>query len=322
MQTAELLLFEANELALYEIHKEFTDQLTAEEKAATKITPLMGSILDRDLLERVFANWQIDVVYHAAAYKHVSLVEQNISASLLNNVFGTLNVTEMAEHGGVAHFILVSTDKAVRPTNVMGGTKRIAEMILQAKAELPGQKTQFSMVRFGNVLGSSGSVVPRFRKQISAGGPVTVTHKDACRYFMTIPEAAQLVMQAGTMADGGDVFVLDMGKPVVIYDMARRLIELSGKTVRSDDNPHGDIEITFTGLLPGEKMIEELLIGDNPQRTDHPRIMRAFEEHLPWDKMQVALEQLRAAADANDIEAVRELFGELVSGYRASEDMH
>jgi FlaA1/EpsC-like NDP-sugar epimerase len=261
-------------------------------------------------------------VYHAAAYKHVPLVEHNPAEGVRNNVWGTLVCAQAAARNGVANFVLVSTDKAVRPTNIMGATKRLAEMVLQAlamaSAQRPKQHTTFTMVRFGNVLGSSGSVVPLFREQIKNGGPITLTHADITRYFMTIPEAAQLVIQAGAMGQGGDVFVLDMGQPVKIIDLARRMVELSGLTVRDENYAEGDIEITVTGLRPGEKLYEELLIGDNPKPTQHARIMKAHEQFLPWSQLEGKLNALSIAMSVNDVPVIRGLLQQLVSGYQPS----
>jgi FlaA1/EpsC-like NDP-sugar epimerase len=242
------------------------------------------------------ARYRPAIVYHAAAYKHVPLVEQNPGQGIDNNVLGTLSMALAARDAGVRRFVLVSTDKAVRPTNVMGATKRMAELILQAfAADTPAGGTCFSMVRFGNVLGSSGSVVPLFRRQIAQGGPITVTHSEVTRYFMTIPEAAQLVIQAGAMGAGGDVFVLDMGQPVRIYDLASSIVKLSGLTLKDESNPQGDIEIKVTGLRPGEKLFEELLIGDNPQPTQHLRIMKANEDFIPCQKLQQQLDAVAIA---------------------------
>lgn len=270
--------------------------------------------------------WRVQTVYHAAAYKHVPIVEHNIAEGVLNNVRGTLQTALAAVRAGVDNFVLISTDKAVRPTNVMGSTKRLAEMVLQAlsrEAQLaaqPGEaalanRTRFTMVRFGNVLGSSGSVIPLFREQIRRGGPVTVTHPNITRYFMTIPEAAQLVIQAGAMGQGGDVFVLDMGEPVKIAELAQKMIQLSGLSLRSEDNPGGDIAIEFSGLRPGEKLYEELLIGDNVSPTEHPMIMRADEEFLSWDALGRVLDELFAAVEREDFIAVRQVLQRVVSGY-------
>lgn len=295
---ANLLLVEMNEYNLYAIHHEL-EASNMEDGIASNIVPVMASVLNDSALDALIGQWRPDTIYHAAAYKHVPLVEHNAVEGVRNNVFGTLALAKIAQRHGVADFVLISTDKAVRPTNIMGASKRLAELILQALS-LTSQNTRFSMVRFGNVLGSSGSVVPLFRQQIRQGGPVTVTHEEITRYFMTIPEAAQLVIQAGTMAKGGEVFVLDMGEPVRIIDLARAMIELSGLMVRDATNPDGDIEVEVTGLRDGEKLYEELLIGDNPEATEHSRIMKANEDFLPWEELALVIEQLQAAMDAND----------------------
>jgi FlaA1/EpsC-like NDP-sugar epimerase len=258
--------------------------------------------------------FQVDTVYHAAAYKHVPMVEHNPIEGVQNNIVGTLRTAAAAMASGVSTFVLISTDKAVRPTNVMGASKRFAELILQGLATRDGP-TRFCMVRFGNVLDSSGSVVPLFRDQIRHGGPVTVTHPEVIRYFMTIPEAAQLVLQAGSMGVGGDVFVLDMGEPVRILDLARQMIRLSGLEVQDEDNPDGDIRIELTGLRPGEKLYEELLIGEHDEATEHPRIRRAQEESLPWPAVQSFLERLEAACERCDTAELRVVLQEAVRGY-------
>ncbi len=311
-----LVLFEQSEHALYQIHAELEQRL---ETQATELIALLGSVQDKHHMTEVMTTIKPDTVYHAAAYKHVPLVEHNPTEGLKNNVFGTLTTAQAAMAAGVTDFVLISTDKAVRPTNVMGASKRLAEMVLQALAAQTtpsaNTNTRLSMVRFGNVLGSSGSVVPKFRQQIRDGGPVTVTHAEVTRYFMTIPEAAQLVIQAGAMAKGGDVYVLDMGEPIMIFDLAKRMIELSGLTLRDQDNPTGDIEIQVTGLRPGEKLYEELLIGDNPQTTTHPRIMRASEEFLTWPMLQDKLETLQQQLADADPPAVKQMLQKLVSGY-------
>jgi FlaA1/EpsC-like NDP-sugar epimerase len=289
--------------------------------------PLLASACDEVRMHEIMDTWKPHTVYHAAAYKHVPLVEHNPAEGVRNNVWGTRVCAEAAMRNSVRNFVLVSTDKAVRPTNIMGATKRLAEMVLQALAEVnaavaaqggraPSTRTTFSMVRFGNVLGSSGSVVPLFREQIKNGGPITLTHADITRYFMTIPEAAQLVIQAGAMGQGGDVFVLDMGQPVKIIDLARRMVELSGLTVRDELHPDGDIEITVTSLRPGEKLYEELLIGDNPKPTQHPRIMKAHEQFLPWPALEQKLNALSIAMSVNDVPVIRALLKDLVSGYQ------
>jgi FlaA1/EpsC-like NDP-sugar epimerase len=257
----------------------------------------------------------VQTIYHAAAYKHVPIVEHNAIEGIYNNVFSTWHTAEAALECRVETFVLISTDKAVNPTNVMGATKRFAEIVLQGLQDR-GSSTRFCMVRFGNVLESSGSVVPLFREQIKRGGPVTVTHKDVIRYFMTIPEAAQLVLQAGSMAEGGDVFVLDMGKPVRIADLARRMISLMGLSVRDEENPDGDIEITYTGLRPAEKLFEELLIGTNVTGTEHPMIMRAIEHSLPWMHVQQVLDELSVALNRFDCERARQLLMQTVAEYK------
>jgi FlaA1/EpsC-like NDP-sugar epimerase len=321
-----LILFDHCEFNLYSIHSEL---LHGEGKSPpVRLVPILGSVRDAPRLAEVLGCWKVDTVYHAAAYKHVPIVEHNMAEGVLNNVLGTLYAAQEAIKAGVSHFVLISTDKAVRPTNVMGGTKRLAEMLLQALGResapvLFGErqglhqvnKTRFTMVRFGNVLGSSGSVIPLFRRQIRNGGPVTVTHPNITRYFMTIPEAAQLVIQAGSMGQGGDVFVLDMGQPVKILDLAEQMINLSGLSVRSEQNPHGDIAIEFTGLRPGEKLYEELLIGDNVSPTRHPMIMSAQEDYLPWNAFQTILNELLQAVRKNQHERVRMLLRATVSGY-------
>lgn len=325
----QLVLVEHNEFGLYTIHREL-EGLCAEHALPVEIVPLLASVGNFSRLKEICQLYRPATVYHAAAYKHVPLVESNPSEGVLNNVFGTLNMARAAMESGAAHFVLVSTDKAVRPTNVMGATKRMAELVLQAlaasnsvrfvtpdgsySAEVPNH-TVFAMVRFGNVLGSSGSVVPVFRKQLRDGGPLTVTHEEVTRYFMTIPEAAQLVLQAGAMAQGGDVFVLDMGSPVRIVDLARRMAQLAGLTVRDAQNPEGDIEILFTGLRPGEKLYEELLIGDNPEATAHERIMKAHEDFVHWPELALVLVNMRLAAIQNNEAVMKDIFKQLVQGY-------
>lgn len=310
----QLLLLDHNEYGLYAIHQELQAVCTAD-GLATELVQLLGSVLDSVRLQHIISTYRPATVYHAAAYKHVPLVESNAGVGILNNVIGTLRLAQAAQAHGVRRFVLISTDKAVRPTNVMGASKRMAEQVLQAlAAEHSG--TVFSMVRFGNVLDSSGSVVPLFRRQLASGGPLTVTHPEVTRYFMTIPEAAQLVLQAGAMGQGGDVFVLDMGSPVRILDLARRMLHLSGLVERTADHPGGDIEIAITGLRPGEKLYEELLIGDDPQPTEHPRIMKAHEPFLPWAQLSVELDVLEAAARSNDTEAIRRFLLAHVHGYQ------
>lgn len=311
-----IVLFELSEYALYQMEQELQGlKETHDEILETvEIIPVLGSVTDRRQTERVIRSFNVQTIYHAAAYKHVPLVEHNPIEGITNNVFGTWSTAEAALAAGVETFVLVSTDKAVRPTNVMGATKRLAELILQALAR-KDHKTRFCMVRFGNVLGSSGSVVPLFSEQIRQGGPVTVTHSEITRYFMTIPEAAQLVIQAGSMAKGGDVFVLDMGESVKIADLARRMIHLSGLEVLDDDHPEGEIEIVYTGLRSGEKLFEELLIGDDVTGTKHARIMRAKETELPWSELTQILKELeQACADFENVKA-RSLLENAVAGY-------
>ena len=312
-----LLLVDQSEYALYEIHQELLDKSQALGQGVTQLVPLLASVRDTERMREVITTWSPNTIYHAAAYKHVPLVEHNPAEALKNNVFGTRTVAQLAVEHGVDDMVLVSTDKAVRPTNIMGASKRLAELVLQALAAEPG-KTTFSMVRFGNVLGSSGSVVPKFRQQIKNGGPITLTHPEVTRFFMTIPEAAQLVIQAGAMAKGGDVFVLDMGESVKIMDLAQRMIQLSGLTLRTEDNPDGDIAIEITGLRPGEKLYEELLIGTDPQPTLHPRIMKASEEKMAWSDLQDSLNAMQVALDVNDVGVLRRMLEQLVSGYHPS----
>ncbi|WP_460111591.1 polysaccharide biosynthesis protein [Pseudomonas sp. S3_H04] len=322
-----LLLFDHSEFNLYSVLSEL-EQRGNRESASVQLLPILGSIRHPHKLLDVMKTWNVETVYHAAAYKHVPMVEHNIAEGVLNNVIGTLNTAQAALQSGVSNFVLISTDKAVRPTNVMGSTKRLAELTLQALSReiapvLFGDKskvsrvnkTRFTMVRFGNVLGSSGSVIPLFHSQIKSGGPLTVTHPKITRYFMTIPEAAQLVIQAGSMGQGGDVFVLDMGEPVRIVELAKKMIHLSGLSVRSEKNLQGDISIEFTGLRPGEKLYEELLIGDNVLATEHPMIMSASEDHLPWDLLKLRLTDLLDAVEQDDYSRVRQLLRDTVSGY-------
>ena len=311
-----VLLVELSEYSLYQVLQDLQALLLQQAGPAVELVPLLASARDESRMTEIVAMWRPHTVYHAAAYKHVPLVEHNMLEGVRNNVWGTWVCARVAAAHGVGNFVLISTDKAVRPTNVMGASKRLAEMVLQALAQQPGMLTCFTMVRFGNVLGSSGSVVPLFRQQIAQNGPITLTHADITRYFMTIPEASQLVMQAGAMAHGGDVFVLDMGEPVRIYDLACRMVELSGLRVRNDANPHGDIEILVTGLRPGEKLYEELLIGDGAQPTSHPRIMKAHEAFVPWPQLEPELQALEQAMARFDLEAVRAALLKLVSGYQ------
>ena len=317
-----LILFEISEFSLYSIHQELLE-IIKKNNLSIIIHPILGNVQDIERLDRVLAHFNIDTIYHAAAYKHVPLVEYNIIEGIRNNIFGTYNVAKCAADHNVKSFVLISTDKAVRPTNTMGASKRMAELCLQALSEqLKNSQTCFSMVRFGNVLGSSGSVIPLFRKQILKGGPITVTHSDIIRYFMTIPEAAQLVIQAGSMAKGGDVFILDMGEPVKIVDLAKNLIQLSGLSVKDEKNPKGDIEIAYTGLRPGEKLYEELLIGgDNVTKTAHSRIMTAEEEYLPFEQLSNVLVELEQACEKADYMAIRQILLSAPTGFRPTTEI-
>jgi len=314
-----LVLLELSEFALYAIDAELT-KMAQRLGLTIEIKPIIGSVQKKNRISTVMKTFNVQTVYHAAAYKHVPLVEYNIVEGVRNNFFGTYYAAQAAADAGVETFVLISTDKAVRPTNVMGTTKRLAELSLQALSKL-NLKTTFCMVRFGNVLGSSGSVVPLFREQIRKGGPITVTHKDITRFFMTIPEASQLVIQAGAMAKGGDVFVLDMGEPVKISDLAIKMIHLTGLEVKSVSNPHGDIEIEYTGLRPGEKLYEELLVGDNVYATDHPRIMTANETSLSWEEMSDLLNQFDEACHSFEIEKIQELLKHASTAYTPSSEL-
>lgn len=314
LQPRALLLYELSEFALYAIEQELR-LLCEKADAEIQLVALLGSVLQRERLERIMRAFRVETLYHAAAYKHVPIVEFNIIEGVRNNAFGTWCTAEAALSAGVQHFVLVSTDKAVRPTNVMGASKRLAELVLQALSER-GDSTRFCMVRFGNVLGSSGSVVPLFEQQIRAGGPVTVTHPDICRFFMTMPEAAQLVIQAGAMGHGGEVYLLDMGEPVRIADMAKRMIHLSGMEVRDEAHPNGDIDIQFTGLRPGEKLYEELLIGSNAVTTVHPRIWRGRESALPWAQLEPFLERMESAGMQGNCVDMITLLHEAVPEYQ------
>ena len=316
IQPSKLLLVEQSEYGLYGIHQELQGKLV---DIQVELVPLLADVRNEQRMAEIMRTWRPHTVYHAAAYKHVPLVEHNPAEGVRNNLRGTWVVAEQAIAYGVTDFVLISTDKAVRPTNIMGASKRLAEMVLQALAQQTrqqGNAIRLSMVRFGNVLDSSGSVVPLFRKQIMAGGPITLTDERITRYFMTIPEAAQLVIQAGAMATGGDVFVLNMGESIKIIDLARKMIELSGLTVQDSSNPEGDIVIEVTGLRPGEKLYEELLIGDNPQLTQHARIMKAHEEFLHWPVLQQHLVELMAAVDANNVLQMRAIIQQLIPGFQ------
>lgn len=311
-----IILFEQNEFALYKIEQELRRNY-----AYLEIHSVLGDVLNKEHLLKVMSQYRVQTVYHAAAYKHVPLVEANIIPGVRNNVFGTLTVAQASIESRVENFVLISTDKAVRPTNVMGASKRLSELVLQAIAKSERNPTRFTMVRFGNVLGSSGSVVPLFREQIRAGGPVTVTHPEVTRYFMTIPEAAQLVLQAGAMGKGGDVFVLDMGEPVKIVDLAKKMIELSGLEVRDSVTGTGDIAIEYVGLRPGEKLYEELLIGDNVEKTHHPRIMRAVEGMIEASILFPKLDLMKRACETGDVDKSKLLLKELVCEYKPASEV-
>lgn len=334
LQPNTLILFEISEFALYAIEKELQHLLSKRRagsrlvdgmhtisddvESAEKITliPVLGSVVDGVRVEKVCKTFRVQTIYHAAAYKHVPMVEKNPGEAIRNNIFGTLRTAQAAINTGVETFVLISTDKAVRPTNTMGATKRFAELILQALSlSTANNPTRFTMVRFGNVLGSSGSVVPLFKEQIARGGPVTVTDPRVIRYFMTIPEASQLVIQAGAMGFGGDVFVLEMGKPVSIVDLAKRMIHLSGLEIKDAEHPDGDIEISYTGLRPGEKLYEELLIGDNASKTAHARIMRAQEHIIPWSELEKMLAALELATKNDNFGQIREILTDAVAGF-------
>ena len=314
LKPSKIVLFELSEYALYALERELRVD-------AIEIVPVLGSVLDGELLGRVLLRERVQLVYHAAAYKHVPLVEANACVGVKNNVMGTLKALEASQAAGVESFTLVSTDKAVNPTNVMGASKRVAELVVQAHSAV-NLSLRCSMVRFGNVLGSSGSVFPLFRGQIAKGGPLTVTHPDVTRFFMTIPEAAQLVLQASAMAEGGEVFVLDMGEPVRIADLAKRLIQLSGLTLKDGPEGVGEIEIRFTGLRPGEKLYEELLLGDNVLESKHPRVMRALEEHFSWEDLAPQLAALEVACQSDDVGSLRRILGFLVRGFPVEPVVH
>ena len=307
-----ILMVDQSEYALYSIHQDLIEKFPGKRES---LIPLLSSVKDEERMLEIMSTWRPDTLYHAAAYKHVPMVEHNMSEGIKNNVFGTLITARASAQSGVSDFVLISTDKAVRPTNVMGASKRLSEMVLQAIAAT-NVTTNFSMVRFGNVLDSSGSVVPKFRQQIRGGGPITVTHPEITRYFMTISEASQLVIQSGAMAKGGDVYVLDMGRPVKILDLAHRMIELSGLTAKNDLAPNGDIMIEVIGLRPGEKLYEELLIGGNPTETSHPRIKKAQESYMPWEQLDEELRTLEIALNVNDVGVVRSLLVKLVPDYK------
>ena len=319
LQPARLILFDISESSLYTIEQELL-KFRAGHGLEFELVACIGSVLNVEHCTQLMTAFAVETVYHAAAYKHVPLVEHNPIEGIRNNAFGTLNFAKAAVAANVKCFVLISTDKAVRPTNVMGATKRLAELVLQAYAR-HGTRTRFCMVRFGNVLGSSGSVVPLFRRQIAAGGPITVTHPEITRYFMTIAEAAQLVLQAGSMSRGGDLFVLDMGKPVRIIDLAIRMVHLSGQEVKAPETPNGTIEIKYVGLRPGEKLYEELLIGSNVTGTEHPLIMRAQEADIDWPFLEIMLEKLDDACDRHDHEAIRSVLCKIIAEYHPSCDI-
>ncbi|MCB1638171.1 MAG: polysaccharide biosynthesis protein, partial [Thiothrix sp.] len=317
LQPRKLVLLDSSEFALYQIERELQQRLQETGQTdAIELVAVLGSVQDQEHLTDILLHHRINTLYHAAAYKHVPLVEHNPIEGIRNNTFGTLRTALAAKKCGVRHFVLISTDKAVRPTNIMGASKRLAELVLQGMAQSPG-KTIFSMVRFGNVLGSSGSVVPLFREQIRQGGPLTVTHPDIIRYFMTIPEAAQLVIQAGAMAKGGEVFLLDMGEPVKILNLARRMIHLSGLTLRDDAHPDGDIGIRFTGLRSGEKLYEELLIDSQADKTGHPKIGQAHESFLHWEELTAMLDELETACTRRDTLTIERILESTVQGYKS-----
>ena len=317
MKPHKLLLLDSNEFSLYSILDELTLSKNSEK---VEIFPLLSSVQDKKNIDTIFKTWKPNTVYHAAAYKHVPIVEHNLSEGVKNNVFGTLIVAEASLKAGVENFVFISTDKAVRPTNIMGATKRLGEICLQAlfAVKKEHELTKFSMVRFGNVLDSSGSVIPKFRKQIKDRSPLTVTHRDITRFFMTIEEAAELVIQAGAMANGGDVFVLDMGEPVKIYDLAKKMIQLSGLKHKDQNNPNGDIEILITGLRPGEKLYEELLLDNNSLETKHPKILRAQDSFIPWAELEKEIIQLEKAISNNDLKNILLILENLVDGYKPS----
>jgi FlaA1/EpsC-like NDP-sugar epimerase len=307
-----LVLFELNEFALYSIEQEL---LTLQPASQRRLFPILGSVTDAAKVDLVLKRFEVETVFHAAAYKHVPMVEKNPCSGAFNNIIGTWHTAIAAQRNSVETFVLVSTDKAVRPTNTMGTTKRVAELILQALNQATTHRTRFVMVRFGNVLGSSGSVLPVFKEQIRNGGPITVTAPRITRFFMTIPEAAQLVIQAGAMGEGGDVFVLDMGEPVQILEMAKKMIHLSGLSVRDEANPNGDIEISFTGLRPGEKLYEELLIGNNVSLTNHPRVRRANEKFISLTEVENLVHKIEQACEQNDSETLRKLLVKSISEF-------
>ena len=309
-----LILLDSNEYALYLIKNEIEEL-----ESKIDIVSVIGSVTNRERMQEVCSSFDVQTIYHSAAYKHVSLVEENPFEAVSNNIYGTKICAESADETGVETFVLISTDKAVRPTNIMGATKRFAELILQSMALT--SKTNMTIVRFGNVIGSSGSAIPLFQKQIKNGGPVTVTDPEVIRYFMTIPEAAELVIQAGAMGKGGDVFVLDMGEPVKIVELAKKLIRLSGMELKTSDNPDGDIEIKFTGLRAGEKLYEELLIGDNVSSTNHERILSAREQYLSEIEINSFLREIEEAEKTGDTEALKEILKNAIVGFTPDKEI-
>lgn len=316
LKPVRLVMFDQSEFGLYRIERQL-QAIVKDESLDVELVAIMGSVQNQVRIDSILRSFEVQTLYHAAAYKHVPMVEHNMIEGIRNNLFGTLRLAEAAIEASVETFVLISTDKAVRPTNVMGASKRMAELVLQGLDQTQ-KSTRFCMVRFGNVLGSSGSVVPLFRSQITSGGPVTVTHEEITRYFMTIPEAVQLVLQASSMGQGGEVFILDMGESVRIADLAKRMIHLMGHSVRSAENPEGDIEITYSGLRPGEKLYEELLIGDNPLGTEHPQIMKAQESYLPWRDLKIILDEIDQACLAYDCQQVRKLLMSAPTSYEPS----
>jgi len=316
LQPKILILYELNEFALYSIDNYLSENLLPE----VKIISILGSVNNKKRLSNIFKKFKVNTIYHAAAYKHVPMVESNTSEGVLNNIFGTISCAETAISEKVETFVLISTDKAVRPTNTMGATKRFSEMVLQALSKQQNI-TRFSIVRFGNVLDSSGSVIPLFKKQIKAGGPITVTDSKIIRYFMTIPESVQLVIQAGSIGLGGEIFLLDMGKPVLIVDLAKKMIALSGLQVKDQNNPGGDIEIIYTGLRYGEKLYEELLIGDNASSTSHPKIMCANEDFLSWGKLKKIADELEKAINLNDHKKLRSLLIKAIPEFKPQSEI-
>lgn len=328
LKPKKLLMVEINEFALYKIHSELSElQSKRDELKSIEIIPLIASVKNSQRMDEIMKTWRPSTIYHAAAYKHVPLVEHNVIEGLDNNIFGTLTIAELALKHKVLNFVLISTDKAVRPTNIMGASKRISELCLQAlfgellKHNKDKQKTNISIVRFGNVIDSSGSVIPKFREQIRNGGPLTITHKDIKRFFMTISEAAELVIQAGAMATGGDVFVLDMGEPVKIITLAIRMIELSGLTVKNNTNPNGDIAIKMIGLRPGEKLYEELLISNNPQATKHPKIFKSSDPYIEWGRLKPKIDTLQKLLSKSDLEAIRNLLKDIVNDFHPKNEI-